>query len=126
VREQNTENATACLMGWLELARADRRPDLVEVAAEWGEVLLDGYFRNGFFYDCGPAESRAGLTGLELADLARVGSSLPLALLHLAAAIEDSPVDLPPLYPNLCDFSVLKNYYPETGYPGRPEDPDGS
>jgi hypothetical protein len=119
-REANSENDIACLMGWLELARADGRRDLVEVAARWGEVLLERYYRDGFFFDCEGGGQKTSMTGLKLADFARVGSSLPLALLHLAATIEGKTLELPLLYPNLCDFSALKNYYPETGYPGGP------
>ena len=120
VYRRKNEEDTAILMGWLELARADGRRELVEVAAGWGETLMERYFRNGFFYDSVSGTHESTHTGIDTGRFARTGNSLPLALLHLASELEERTEGLPPYYPSLSDFTGLKNYHPDTGWPGQP------
>ena len=68
--------------------------DYLNLAISHGNQLLQTYFTDGFFTIGGKSSS----------DYASIDSSLPLALLHVAAAAGDEAVDLPVFYPNSTSF----------------------
>lgn len=92
---------TFTLFGLLELYYATDQREYLIMAIDLGNRLIESYFADGFF-----------TTGKEATDnLTRIDSHLPVALLHLAAAIQDKSIDLPkgkgiPLfYPNSTSFN---------------------
>jgi len=80
------------LSGVLELYKATKQEDYLALASKLGDVLLENYFTDGFF----TTSMEKGFT--------RIDSHLPLALLHLSAAIEGQDSNLPKLYPGSGGF----------------------
>ncbi|MFQ6042008.1 MAG: hypothetical protein ACE5PV_14210 [Candidatus Poribacteria bacterium] len=85
-------NDTFALCGLLELYKATDQRDYLALAANLGKGLAQASFVDGFF-------TMSGGNGWT-----KIDSSLPVALLHLAATIEQKDIDLPTLYPNSTSF----------------------
>jgi hypothetical protein len=83
---------TFALCGLLELYQVTDQKDYLILAANLGNKLAQASFIDGFF-------TMSGGNGLT-----KIDSSLPVALLHLAAAIDGKNIDLPTLYPNSTSF----------------------
>jgi len=86
-------NDPCTLFGLLELFRGTGQNECLEAAIQLGEILVNTYLREGFFIT-DPAADRP----------ASVDNALPLALLHLVAAVDGRPVDLPAFFPNFTYF----------------------
>jgi pectate lyase len=82
------------LLGLLELYRMSEETKFLNMAADLGDRLLQRHFVDGFFTTSG--DIRGGYT--------HINSDLPLALLHLAVAIEGRMFALPELYPGSTSF----------------------
>ena len=93
-RANPNQNDVCALFGLLELYQATHQRAYLESAVNLGNRLVQAYFIDGFFTTA--AEATDGFTNID--------NALPLALLHLAAAIEEKPIDLPTFYPNFTDF----------------------
>ena len=90
----SNQNDTLSLFGLLELYRATDRREYLVLAAHLGNRLVETFFNDGFF-----------TTGeVTTNGLSKINSYLPLALLHLAAAIEGKDIDLPTFYPGSTAF----------------------
>ena len=89
-----SQDDALALLGLLELHRATGQSKYLALATGIGNRLAEASFLDGFFTT---AEVTAnGFT--------KINSSLPLALLHLAAAIDGRDVDLPTCYPGNTAF----------------------
>jgi len=88
------QNDIFALFGLLEIYKAADQKEYLVLAANLGNRLLKVSFNDGFF-----------TMGREMTNgYANIDNSLPLALLHLAAAIEEKNIDLPVFYPNVTTF----------------------
>ncbi len=85
---------TFALFGLLELYKATDQRKYLALAANLGNRLMEASFIDGLFTM--GSETANGWT--------KIDSSLPLALLHLAATIEGKNIDLPRFYPNSTAF----------------------
>ena len=85
-------NDTFALCGLLELYQATDQKDYLVLAANLVNGLVQTSFVDGFF----TMNGGIGWT--------KIDSSLPVALLLMAAAIEKKDIDLPMLYPNSTSF----------------------
>jgi pectate lyase len=93
-RANHNQNDICALFGLLELYKATNQKGFLRLATHAANGLIDSYVIDGFFTTGG--ESKTGFTN--------INSALPLALLHLTAAIENLDIDLPTFYPNSTDF----------------------
>jgi len=85
----------ACgLLGLLELYKATGQSAYLASATRLGERLAKTYLVDGFF-----AVDAEGIDGPT-----KIDNALPLALLHLSAAVEGKDIDLPACYPNSTSF----------------------
>ena len=82
------------LLGLLELHRATGQSKYLALATGIGSKLVEATFTDGFFTTAEVTKN----------GFAKINSSLPLVLLHLAAAIEEKDTDLPTFYPGNAAF----------------------
>lgn len=91
----NADQDSVCaLFGLLELHQATQRQEYLASASALGQRLVAGSLKDGFLTT--GTEGKDGHTGID--------SALPLALLHLVAALDGRPADLPRFYPNQTYF----------------------
>jgi pectate lyase len=90
------QDDVSTLLAWLQLYYGSGDRSYLEMAVDTGTRLLKSRCRDGFLTTgtgpAGPATS--------------IDSALPLGLLHLAAALQDSDCALPAYYPNLSYFDA--------------------
>ncbi len=100
-RTEDNLSDIACLMGWVELARANPENDFLKAAEGWAEKLLQKYFKDGFFFteDINKISGNAEV-------FAHIGSSLPLALLHLATVRQGVSPESAPFYAASLDLNT--------------------
>lgn len=91
---KGSKNDPLALLGLLELYKATDQKEYLALAANIGNRLMEASFIDGFFIT-----SEVTTNGWT-----KINSSLPLALLHLAAAIEGKNVELPTFYPGSTAF----------------------
>lgn len=89
------KNPVCTLFGLLELYRATEQDEYLSLAVNLGNQVVQERFVDGFF--TAKREARNSYTNID--------NSLPLALLHLQAIIEEKHVNLPTFYPNSTSFN---------------------
>ncbi len=90
----SNQNGIFALFGLLELYKATDQKEYLGLAANLGNKLVEASFIDGFFMT-----SEVTAKGWS-----KINSYLPLALLHLTAAIEGKNIALPAFYPNSTAF----------------------
>jgi pectate lyase len=104
------EDACA-LLGLLELHRATGQGIYLRLSLDLGEKLIDRYFAEGFF-----TENQLPEDGY-----VSINNSVPLALLHLAAMVEDKGTEPPVFYPGSTSFDpkvIIARQKRQAGKPG--------
>jgi len=91
IRAEPNQNDICGLVGWLDLYRATGERAYLDAALHLGNRLVETYGLDGFLTTDGKAK-------------VHVDNALPLALLHLQAALNGSDARLPTFYANLTGF----------------------